>query len=119
MTQIATRPWAAHYTVEDTTIRAETPELRVVEITLAPGETIPWHYHTNVVDRFYCLEGLLAVETRAPRARHALAPGEACTVAEKTAHLATNVGQARCRFLLVQGIGAYDFVAVGGVADDR
>ena len=119
MTQTTTRPWEAHYTVEDTTVRAETEELRVLEITLAPGEAVPWHYHTNITDRFYCLEGLLKVETRAPRAEHALAPGQTCAVANKTAHLVTNGGEARCRFLIVQGVGDYDFVPVGGARDGR
>ena len=107
------RPWETQYTVEDTTVIAETPDLRVLTITLAAGEAIPWHYHSTVTDTFFCLEGALEIESRAPRASHALGPGDTCAVEPKTAHLVSNAGAGRCRFLLIQGIGTYDFVPVG------
>ncbi len=34
------RPWETEYTIEDTTVIAETPDLRVLRITLAAGEAI-------------------------------------------------------------------------------
>jgi len=108
-----TRPWETHYTVAGTRIVAETPDLRVVEITLAEGEQVPWHYHSTIADHFFCLEGDLTIETRAPRARHALGPGAECLIPAKTAHVVTNGGNGVCRFLLVQGIGAYDYLPVG------
>jgi quercetin dioxygenase-like cupin family protein len=43
--------------------------------TLAPGEVIPWHYHTAVTDWYFCLVGILRVETRAPRGDERLAAG--------------------------------------------
>ena len=36
------------YEVADYEIVAETPELRMVMITLAAGQEVPWHWHTNV-----------------------------------------------------------------------
>lgn len=105
--------WGRLYTVEDRQVIAETPELRVTRFTLAPGEVIPWHYHSNVTDTFFCLEGALEVETRAPRACHQLAPGDQCAVPPKTAHVVSNKSGARARFVIVQGVGAYDFVPVG------
>lgn len=110
------RPDAAQgsfYTVEDRRVVAETPELRVVRFTLAPGEVIPWHFHSNVADTFFCLEGTLEVETRAPRACHRLSTGDQCEVPPKTAHVVSNKSDARTRFLIVQGVGAYDFVPLG------
>ena len=112
------RPWESEYTVEDTTIVAETPELRVLTITLGEGESIPWHYHSNVTDSFFCLEGDLVVETRAPRDKFALRAGARCEVPPRRAHHALNGGAGRCRFLLVQGTGEYDFVKVGGAPAD-
>ncbi len=109
-----TKPWTDRYSVEHTEMVVETAELRVVRITLAAGQAVPWHWHTGISDRFVCLEGSLCVETRAPRASHKLAPGEECTVAPKHAHTARNTGEDRCRFLVVQGIGPYDYNAVGG-----
>jgi quercetin dioxygenase-like cupin family protein len=82
--------------------------------TLAPGERIPWHFHSAVTDWYFVLEGVLLVETRAPRDRRTLTIGGSYTIPPKTAHLVANQSQGDTRFLLVQGVGAYDFVAVGG-----
>ena len=97
-------------------IVAETADLRVVRITLAPGGSIPWHHHSNVDDRFFCTEGEMTVEIRAPQQIHHLTPGGECTVPAKTAHVVSNVGEQRCRFVLVQGMGAYDRVPEDAVA---
>ena len=44
------------YVVEERTIVAETEDLAVKVFTLAPGQEVPWHYHNNIIDTFYCLE---------------------------------------------------------------
>jgi hypothetical protein len=54
------------YEVADHEVLAETPELRMVMLTLAEGQEGPWHWHTNVTDRFFCMQGPMVVETRAP-----------------------------------------------------
>jgi quercetin dioxygenase-like cupin family protein len=82
--------------------------------TLAPGETIPWHYHSAVTDWYFVLEGELSIETRAPADRRELAIGESYHIVPKTAHLIANRSDKDTRFLLVQGTGAYDFLRVGG-----
>ena len=41
--------------------------MRVQILTLAHGQSIPWHYHSEITDYFVCLEGTLIVETKAPR----------------------------------------------------
>lgn len=109
----ATRPWESHYEVERTRIVAEVPGLRVLEITLAPGQCVPWHWHSEVRDTFFCLEGAMTVETRAPRGEHPLGPGDECAVEPRTAHIVRNAGECRCRFTVVQGPGAYDYNPVG------
>ena len=38
-----TRPWERDYTITQTLVIAETPELRIIDLTLAPGECVPWH----------------------------------------------------------------------------
>ena len=43
-----------------------------------------------------------------------LAIGESYHIAPKTAHLIANRSDRDTRFLLVQGVGAYDFLRVGG-----
>ena len=105
---------ARPYTVEDRRTVAETDDLVVKVFTLAAGQEIPWHYHSQVTDTFFCLEGKLSIETRAPRAHHRLAVGETCAVPAKTAHRVTGEDGRRCRFLIVQGIGSYDYLPVGG-----
>ena len=82
--------------------------------TLAPGETIPWHYHSAVADWYFVLEGALSIETRAPTDRRELAVGESYHIVPKTAHLIANRSERDTRFLLVQGVGLYDFLKVGG-----
>jgi quercetin dioxygenase-like cupin family protein len=104
----------ALYTVETREMVAETPDLRMVVLTLAPGQEVPWHWHSNVVDHIICLEGPMVVETRAPRATYELAPGERCAVPARRAHHVSGKNGGRCKFAILQGIGTYDFNPVGG-----
>jgi len=115
MDPIGTRPWDSQYEIKNTAVIAETEDLRALHITLAPGDVIPWHYHTHVTENFTCAGGTLVVETRAPRARHELAPGERLTLEPKVAHRVLNgAADGDCVFVLVQGIGRYDYKPVGG-----
>ena len=91
----------------------EGADMRASILTLAAGECVPWHYHTTITDSFVCLEGQMVVETRAPRAMHRLRPGERCTVPPKTAHYVHGEADGPCKFMLLQGVGEYDNVAVG------
>lgn len=102
------------YSVEDRELVAQTPDLRMVVLTLAAGQEVPWHWHSNVSDHFICLEGPMVVEMRAPKERLQLMPGERCTVPARRAHRVGGRGGGRCKFALLQGIGAYDFNPVGG-----
>ena len=88
----------------------QTPDIRVAEFALAPGEGQPWHRHSEVTDHFYCLEGMIEVEVRdAPP--QTLRPGDNCKVAPGSVHRARNANDGRSRYLLVQGVGKYDFVS--------
>jgi len=93
---------------------AEGADLRVIVLTLAAGQCVPWHYHSTITDSFVCLEGPMVVETRAPHAVHRLEPGQRCAVAAKTAHYVHGKDDGPCKFLIVQGVGIYDFMPVGG-----
>jgi len=92
----------------------EGADMRALLLTLAPGECVPWHYHSDTMDQFFCLVGPMIVETRAPRAEYELQSGESCTVPPKTAHYVHGKDNGPCRFLLLQGVGAYDNIPVGG-----
>ena len=98
------------YKVHDIHLVARGSDMLVREYTLDPGEAIPWHKHSNVSDYYYGLEGTVLVETRDPPARHELGAGQYAKVTPPTVHHVANLGKKRCRFLLIQGVGKYDFV---------
>ena len=45
------------YTIAGRELVAEGTDLRVQVLTLAAGQCVPWHYHTEISDSFVCLEG--------------------------------------------------------------
>lgn len=87
----------------------QTADVRVVEYVLHAGDVHPWHYHSEVSDTFYCLEGLIGVETREPPAEVVLRPGDKHSVSAKVVHHVKNAATGQSRYLLLQGIGTYDF----------
>jgi quercetin dioxygenase-like cupin family protein len=107
------------YEIAGHEVLAETPELRMVVLTLAAGQEVPWHWHSNVADRFFCMEGPMVVETRAPREIFELDPGGTCIVPAKRAHRVTGKNGGPCKFGVLQGVGIYDFNPVGSKAPTR
>jgi len=103
-----------NYPLENREMVAETPQLRLQILTLGPGHEVPWHWHTEVTDTFFCMEGPMVVETRAPRQVFELQPGGSCAVPAKRAHRVSGKDGGRCKFAILQGIGTYDFHPVGG-----
>jgi quercetin dioxygenase-like cupin family protein len=101
------------YEIAGRELIAEGADLRVQVLTLAAGQAVPWHYHSEISDTMVCLEGPMVVETRAPRSNYVLEPGQRCTVQPKTAHYVHGKDGGSCKFLIVQGVGVYDFVPVG------
>lgn len=87
----------------------ETPDARVTLMTLAPGEATPWHTHSVVADTTFRLDGEVEVQARNPEAAFRLLPGEPCVMQPGRPHRVANAGDRPCRFLLVQGVGPYDF----------
>lgn len=100
------------YKVRNIHVVAKGADVLVREYTLDPGETIPWHRHSGVSDYYYGLEGRVVVQTREPAARHELGAGQSATVMPPVVHQVSNASGAPCRFLLIQGVGKYDFVRV-------
>jgi quercetin dioxygenase-like cupin family protein len=90
----------------------QTADVRVVEYVLRPGDARSWHYHSAVSDTFYCLEGLIGIETRQPSADVILRPGEKHSVPVKVVHHARNAAAGQSRYLLLQGVGTYDYNTV-------
>ena len=60
---------ASHlYEVERRAHHAERPGFRISELQLSPTQTVPWHFHTNISDTFYVLEGADAALPAEPQA---------------------------------------------------
>jgi len=98
------------YEVERRARHAERPGFRINELQISPAQKVPWHYHTNVQDTFYVLAGRIRVFMREPKEDVVLGPGETFTLAPRRPHLVMNAGDTSATFLILQGIGEYDFV---------
>lgn len=102
------------YEVERRARHAERPGFRISELQISPTQQVPWHLHTNVQDTFYVLEGELRLFLRDPKEDVRLRPGETYAVRPGRAHLVTNPGTRSATFLVLQGIGEYDYVPLTG-----
>lgn len=98
------------YKIDHREVIAESEGLRVQILTVGAGQCVPWHHHTNITDTFFCLDGPMVVATRGPDESHRLMPGDRCAVPPKVAHRVAGEDDGPCRFAIVQGVGAYDFV---------
>ena len=98
------------YEVERRARHAERPGFRITELQISPTQQVPWHYHTNTQDTFYVLKGRLRLFLRDPKHEVRLAPGETYTVRPGRPHLVTNGGTTSAVFLVLQGVGEYDYV---------
>ena len=96
-----------NYSVKDAETVAAGKDFRVRLFTLAPGEVIPWHFHSAIADEFSVPDGELTVQTRAPDDRRVLSVGERYRVNAQHPHQTSNCGAKDCRFLIVQGVGHY------------
>jgi mannose-6-phosphate isomerase-like protein (cupin superfamily) len=98
------------YEVERRARHAERPGFRITELQIGPRQAVPWHFHTHIQDPFDVLEGRLRLFLREPREEVPLGPGETYTVRAGRPHLVTNGGDTSAVFLVLQGIGDYDYV---------
>jgi quercetin dioxygenase-like cupin family protein len=102
---------ASHlYEVERRAYHAERPGFRISELQISPAQTVPWHYHNNVQDTFYVLEGQIRLFLQQPKQEVRLGPGETYSVPPRRPHLVANGGDRSATFLVLQGIGEYDYV---------
>jgi quercetin dioxygenase-like cupin family protein len=102
------------YEVERRAYHAARPGFRIAELQISPTQKVPWHYHNNVHDTFYVVTRAIRIFLQQPKEEVRLAPGETYCVAPKRPHLVTNAGDTSAVFLVLQGIGEYDFVPLTG-----
>ena len=72
---------------------AERPGFRISELQLSPTQTVPWHFHTNIADTFYVLEGEMRLFLQNPKEEVRLKPGETFVAVAGRPHLVTNAGK--------------------------
>ena len=102
---------ASHlYEVERRAYHLERPGFRISELQISPSQNVPWHYHSAVRDTFYVLEGHLRIFLRDPKEEVRLGPGDVYPVEPRRPHLVTNGGDRSATFLVLQGVGEYDYV---------
>jgi mannose-6-phosphate isomerase-like protein (cupin superfamily) len=98
------------YEVERRAYHAVRPGFRIAELQIGPTQKVPWHYHNNVHDTFYVVAGSIRIFLQDPKEDVELKPGQTFAVPPKRPHLVTNAGDNSAVFLVLQGIGEYDFV---------
>jgi len=111
--------------------------IQVAHVTARRGENSLLHHHTRTRDTFYVLAGHLTVTLHLPadsipshcynslcrvtpvispgRAgqqthRVQLAAGDVLVIEPGVVHCASNLHDAICRFLCIEGVGDYDFI---------
>ncbi|HKQ25756.1 MAG TPA: cupin domain-containing protein [Burkholderiales bacterium] len=98
------------YEVERRAEHAARPGFRITELQISPTQRVPWHYHSNVQDTFYVLGGNIRIFLREPKEEVRLGAGDTYSVKPSRPHLVANGGNDSATFLVLQGIGEYDFV---------
>ena len=105
------QPSKRPYAVERSARHLQRPGFHITELTIGPTQEVPWHYHNQVHDTFYVLEGQIKVSLHDPDAEVVLGPGETAFARVRRPHHVSNAGTASATFLILQGFGDYDFVA--------
>jgi len=98
--------------VERRSYHAARPGFRIAEMEISRTQTIPWHYHTQAHDTFYVISGSIRIFTREPDEDACLTVGQTYSVRPKRPHLVTNAGETSAIFLVLQGMGEHDFIAL-------
>jgi quercetin dioxygenase-like cupin family protein len=93
---------------EETLIQTDNVRVRIME--LLPGDATPWHFHREVTDHLVGLTGLILVRLKQSEAVVELLPGQRFTVEVSQVHqVANGSSSAPASYLLIQGVGRYDF----------
>lgn len=105
------RPWETRYVIKNTTVLAEVPELRVLDMTLQPGESVPWHRHPSNADLFMGITGKFQIHFGDGELIE-VGAGLQHEIPVNVPHAVLNASGGLCRFLVIQGVGLYDYVPV-------
>jgi mannose-6-phosphate isomerase-like protein (cupin superfamily) len=98
------------YEAERRVQHAARPGFHIMELQLSPAQNVPWHSHTTTSDTFYVLEVHMRLFLQDPKEEVNLKPGEVYVVGAARPHLVTNGGTKSLTFLVLQGVGEFDYV---------
>ena len=102
---------ASHlYEVERRARHAERPGFRISELQISPTQQVPWHCHSHIQDTFYVIEGRIRLRLRGPVEEVGLGAGDTYSVRPRRPHSVVNDGDSSATFLVLQGVGEYDYV---------
>lgn len=90
----------------------ETSTFRITEFRASAGQESPWHFHTQISDLFYVVDGRMDVLLANPNEVVELDLGQCYQVAAGRTHKFRVVGNEQVSNLLIQGVGEFDFVPV-------
>jgi quercetin dioxygenase-like cupin family protein len=107
--QVNAQQSKANYTVKSVETVVDGADVKARIFTLAPGDVIPWHYHSETTDHYFVLSGKLTIERRRPEDHRTLAVGERYQITAGSPHMLSNHEPTDCQFLLLQGVGRYDW----------
>ena len=94
---------------EEIIIQTDDVKVRIIE--LQAGESGPFHSHSEITDNMFGISGEIIVSLKNPSEKILLKPGVRCTIAPARVHcVSNNLANQPSEYLLVQGIGTYDFI---------
>ena len=85
-------------------------DVRIREVELAQGQSVPPHSHTFVEEFCYCLQGSITVSGQGQPAQ-ALPAGARARFAPGEIHEIRNDKTDPARILVIQGVGMFDSVS--------
>jgi mannose-6-phosphate isomerase-like protein (cupin superfamily) len=106
MSEAASEQPSARYESEKVAIGRD---VRVLIHTFEGERCVPWHWHSEITDTFFCIEGTGRVQLQDPDQEISIAVGQRYDVPAGRKHRISSADGSRCRMILVQGVGEVDF----------
>ena len=98
-----------HLTNDGYQVLVDVAAARITEVTVAPGQLVSAHTHSQAEELCYCITGVLTVEIQ-NQPHQTLPPGARCRIPTAVPHRLMNHGPLPCKFLLVHRGGPFDFI---------
>jgi len=90
-------------------IQTEDVKVRIIELQVE--ERGPFHFHTEITDNMFGISGEIIVSMKNPIEKIILKPGVHCSIQPGRMHrVSNNLKNETSKYLLVQGVGTYDFI---------